>query len=152
NQMEDVIRQLEAAAKARGEAAAAKNEQEKKNANDKQSDSLEKAQDSHQAVLDALQEMAARFDAVKTLDQAADRFEEHARTQLQLHLRSNQAIRDMIDDAKPDLPPTARLLLDERKVKYGAEMKNQGVNQHSLYRKVDGLIKQVQELGPKLNA
>jgi hypothetical protein len=138
NQMADVIRQLEAAAHAK---------------TDKQSEeAFEKALDSHAKVLDSLHELVARFDAVKSLEMAADRFEKHAKHQLDLHLRSGQALRDLIDSTKSDLSPAARRLLDKRMSGHATEMKLQFTAQSSLHREVVILVKQVAQLAPKLNA
>jgi hypothetical protein len=136
NQMEDVIRQLEAAAQAKTE---------------KQSEeAFDKALESHAKVLDSLHEMVAHFDAVKSLDMAADRLETHAKHQLDLHLRSGQALRDLFDSNKPDLSPTARLLLNKRGLGNGAEMKVQSGAQSRLHRDVSLLVKQVGQLASKL--
>src|SRR5262245_36392273 len=94
-QMADVVRQLE-------KAAVAKNEKDSDEA-------FEKAHASHLKVLEALHDMAARFDAIKSLEEAALRFEEYAKSQLEYHIRSGQAIRDLRDSDNPDLSPTAKL-------------------------------------------
>src|ERR1022692_1468686 len=108
NQMADVIRQLETAIEAKTE---------------KQSEeAYEKAHASHLKVLDALHEMVARFDAVKTLDEAANRFEEHAKNQLKLHLRSAHAISDLRDANKSEL-------VLKRLQKQGTEMADQSALQ-----------------------
>jgi hypothetical protein len=138
NQMADVIRQLENAVEAKTE---------------KQSDeAYQKAHASHLKVLDALHEMVARFDAVKTLDEAALRFEDHAKTQLKLHLRSGQALRDLVDSTKPDLAPIVRDLLRQRLQKQGTEIGEQTAHQNILHRDVNILVKQVHELSSKLNS
>jgi hypothetical protein len=138
NQMADVIRQLEAAAQAK---------------TDKQTEeAVDKALDSHAKVLDSLHELVARFDAVKSLDTAADRFEKHAKHQLDLHLRSGQALRDLIDSTKSDLSPAARQFVDKRMSGHATEMKLQFTAQSRLHREVVILVKQVAQLAPKLNA
>ena len=137
NQMEQVIRQLEAAAVAKTE---------------KQSDeAYEKAYANHRQVLDALHEMVARHDAIKSLEQAADRFEQHAKKEFELHVQSGQSIRDLIESSKPDLSPTLRLLLAKRMKAHGTEMKRQSDTQDDVARDVRILIKQVKDL-PSLSA
>jgi hypothetical protein len=136
NQMEDVIRQLQAAATSKDE---------------KQAEAIDKALDSHHKVLDALREMNARFDAVKSLEDAAQRFEQHAKEQVGLHLLSGDALRDLIDSASTDLSPTARVLINKRMFKQISEMKRQSDLQSRLFRDVSVRVKQVQQLAPKLN-
>ena len=102
-QMAEVIRQLEKAA----DANSAK-------LSDKADEALEKAHQNHRKVLDSLHEMMSRFDAVKSLDQAADRFEKYARAELDLHLQTGQAIRDLADSDRPDISQTRKLFLDKR--------------------------------------
>ena len=137
NQMENVIRQLETAAVAKDE---------------KQSDeAYEKAYDNHRKVLNSLHEMVARHDAIKSLEQAADRFDKQAKKELELHEQSRQPIRDLIESSKPDLSPTSRLLLAKRMKAHAAEMKRQSDNQSDVARDVRILLKQVKEL-PSLSA
>ncbi len=100
NQMTAVIDQLEEAAKAR---------------DTKQSEkALDAAYTSHRKVIDTLRDMLARYDAVKSLDQAADRFEKLAKHQLELHLQTGQLIRDQEELNDPRLAPTKRMLVQRR--------------------------------------
>src|SRR5581483_3907297 len=88
-QMTEVIRRLEDAARATDE---------------KQSEqSVSAAYESHRRVLDALKDMLARFEAIKTLEQAADRFDKHAKRELELHLQTGVMIHDQEALSKPDL-------------------------------------------------
>src|SRR2546421_6276 len=80
---------------------------------EKQADSFDKAHDAHLKVLNALHEMTGRYDAVKSLDQAADRFEKQVKEQLQLHVQSGQALRDLIESVNPKLDPAMRILLNK---------------------------------------
>jgi hypothetical protein len=137
NQMAEVIRQLESAASAKDEKLS--------------DEAREKAYENHRQVLAALHEMVARFDAIKSLDQAADRFDKHAKLQLDLHLQTGQSVRDLAEQSKPDASPTTKLLIAKRMRTNGTEMKRQSDSQTDLERDVTILVKQVKELSPNLN-
>ena len=100
DQMAEVIRRLDEAARS---------------PDAKQSEkAIEVAYSSHRKVIETLKDMLARFDAVKGLDQAADRFEKLAKHQLGLHLQTGQLVRDQEDIANPNLSPTKRLMIGKR--------------------------------------
>src|SRR5262249_48937693 len=100
NQMADVIARLEEAAKT---------------SDAKQSEkALGAAYTSHRKVIDTLRDMLARYDAVKSLDQPADRFEKFAKHQLQLHLQTGQLIRDQEELSNQNTGSTKRLLIQRR--------------------------------------
>src|SRR5688572_9981445 len=70
-QMRDVIQRLDAAAKAQNA--------------DETNKEVAAAYQRHREVLDSLKAMLARYDAIRSLDQAADRFDKLAQHQLDLH-------------------------------------------------------------------
>ncbi len=138
NQMAEVVKRLGEAARTADEKAS--------------EDSREKAYESHRVIMVKLHEMMGRFEAVKSLDQAADRFEKHARNQLEQHLQTGQLIRDLDAFNKPDLPPTQKLLISKRMRNSGLEAKRQSDAQNDLDREVSLLVKQVLDIKPKLTS
>lgn len=130
-QMAEVIRRLETA---------------KIESPDKSKTELARAYDKHREILDSLKQLLARHDAIRGLDQAADRMEKLARQQLEMYLQTNQLIKDGIDRANPNLPPTQRLLLNRRPRNYQIESRRQADDQHELMKDVDLLIKQILDL------
>ena len=138
NQMMEVIRQLELASNAKDE----KDSEE----------AYDKAHQNHRQVVRALHEMVARFDAIKTLEQAADRLDKYAKSQLEMHLATGQSIRDLIEMSNPDLSPTVKSIIAKRTKAQGTEMKRQSDVQGDLERDIAILVRQVKELSPKLPA
>src|SRR5688572_21874364 len=78
-QMSEVLRRLEAAAKSSDEA--------------KSRAETEEAYAKHREVLVALGRLLARYDAVRSLDQAAERIEKLAMEELEIHLQATQLAR-----------------------------------------------------------
>jgi hypothetical protein len=138
-QMAEVIRRLDEAALASDEKQSAK--------------SVEAAYDQHRRILDTLKDMLARFDAVKDLEQAADRFDKQAKQQLGLHLQNSQMIRDLTALQNPDLSHTRKLYIGKRiRGSGGLLNRGQGDEQGDLSRDLANLIKQVEQLKGKLPA
>src|SRR5262249_31526570 len=100
DQMTEVIRRLDEAAKATDEKQADK--------------ALEGAYAKHPEVIHPLKEMLNRYAAVKSLDQAADRFDRLAKQELGLHLITGQLIRDQEEMNNPQTSPTKRLQISKR--------------------------------------
>ncbi len=138
NQMSDVIRQLETAAQTKDEKLS--------------DEAREKAYESHRQVVAALHEMVSRFDAIKSLEEAAGRFDRHAKTQLDLHVQTGQAARDVADTYRPEFAPARGQLIGKRNRATPADMKRHGDNQSDLERDVALLVKQVRDLASKLPA
>lgn len=135
NQMNEVIQRLEAAAQAKDEA--------------KSSEEVQQAYARHREILDSLKNLLSRHDAVRNLDQAADRLEKFAKNQLELHFQTGQLIKDSMDRANPNLSPTQRLLMAKRR-NFNLEPKRQGDAQIEIHHDVDIVIQQVLDLRPKL--
>src|SRR2546423_1586487 len=96
--------------------------------------------------------MLARYDAVKSLDQAADRFDKLARHQLTLHLHTGQILRDQEELSNPNLTPTKRLLITKRFRNQPNPGKWAGDAQGELARDASDLIRQVVDLRKSLPA
>src|SRR5216684_4140315 len=62
---------------------------------------VDRAYDQHREILLRLKELLSRYEAVKTLDQAAERLGKAATTQLEMHLQTTQYIQDYRDAAQP---------------------------------------------------
>ena len=80
-QMREVILRLEAAAQAKSSEQSTKE--------------VEAAYARHREILDTLKTMLARFDAIRSLDQAADRLDKQSQQQLELHFLTSQVARDL---------------------------------------------------------
>src|SRR5581483_1388672 len=131
-QMSEVIGLLEAAAK---QTDPAKSEAE-----------LEKAYTRHREILDTLQTILAKYDAVKSLDQAADRFEKYAYDQFDLHLASFNLIKEIDDRTDPGVQAWEKIFWGRRAARNAAlEPKRQSDQQGELEIKVAALIKQVSD-------
>src|SRR5262249_49624545 len=128
NQMKEVIRRLDAAAK-----------EKEQGKSDKE---LVQAYARHREILDALKEMTARFDAVRSLDQAADRLEKFAKSQFELHLQTAQLLRDLDAFQKPNTSATQRLLITKRLRNLIVETKRQADDQSDLEKDVAIVVKQ----------
>src|SRR6516225_54636 len=130
-QMTEVIRRLEEAAKATDEKQSEK--------------AIEAAYANHRVVIDTIKEMLNRYDAIKSLDQAADRFEKLAKHQLGIHLQTGQIIRDEEDRANPNTRPTRGLLIGQRQkglnpIKFVADAQSEvGKDVTLIYNQVLGL-------------
>src|SRR5262249_26658788 len=135
-QMAEVIRRLGAAVKTSDE--------------DKSKEEVARAYDKHREVVDSLKGLLLRHDAVRSLDQAAERFEKHAKSQLELHLQAMQLFKDITDRANPNLSPTQRLLVGRRLKNQVVDTKRQGDDQQELTKDIDTLLKQVLEMRHKL--
>ena len=135
-QMRDVIDRLEAAAKAKTSEQTTKE--------------VQAAYTRHREILDSLKTMLSRYDAIRSLDQAADRLEKQSVHQLELHFQTEQLVRDLGQLQQPDLSPTQRLLIGKRN-RRGFEAKQYGDQQSDLHGEVFNVLKQVKELRPKLN-
>ncbi|MCI0378871.1 MAG: DUF4175 family protein [Gemmataceae bacterium] len=136
NQMAEVIRRLDLAVKTP--------EEEKSN------EELVKAYDRHREILDTLKSMLAKHDAVRSLDQAAERMDKLAKSQLELHLQTQQFIKDSIDRSDPNLAYTRRLALAKSLRNLNMETKRQGDEQAGVQIDADSLMKQVRDLSAKL--
>lgn len=136
-QMSQVIQQLEVAAK---------------NGEGKSETEVELAYAKNREILDNLKEMMNRYDALQSLDQAADKLDKFSKSQMDLYLSASQVARDRAELADPDLSVTSRFLI-ERRLKAGKNF--DGVRlfnqQLDMQKDIGLLIKQVLELQPKLS-
>jgi hypothetical protein len=136
DQMTQVIARLDAAARA-GDPA--KSEKE-----------VGEAYIRHREILDSLKGLLAKYDAVKSLDQVAERLDKAARIQLELHLVTKQLIHNALERQKPTLSPVQRSVLIKQFPNILLEKKRQGDAQGDLRRDVEIVLKQAGELRPKL--
>ncbi len=134
-QMNEVIASLDAAGRAKDEAAS--------NAE------ISQAYKKHREILDNLKSLLSRHDAVRNLDQAADLLEKYAKSQLELHFQTSTLIKDGLDRANPNLSPTQRLFLSQRR-NFVLEPKRQGDAQIEIHHDVDSVIQQALNLKAKL--
>jgi len=134
-QMAEVIRRLESAAKS----------QDDKKTNEE----VQQVYARHREILDTLKSLMSRHDAVRTLDQAADRLDDMAKKQLEHYFQTTQLIRDSLDQANPNLSPTQRLLLNKRH-NFNLEPRRQGDAQIEIHQDVERIIRKVLDLRPQL--
>src|SRR5262245_6521186 len=134
-QMREVIQRLDAAAKA--------------SSADQSNKEVAAAYERHREVLDSLKSMLARYDAIRSLDQAADRFDKLAAHQLDLHFATDQLVRDLDQMQNPNRSPARRLMIT-RRIPRGLETKRHGDDQSDLQADVVNLVKLVKEMKPKL--
>ncbi|HEV3020906.1 MAG TPA: hypothetical protein VGX76_00505, partial [Pirellulales bacterium] len=135
SQMADVIRRLDAAAKAKLETAAGAE--------------VQKAYDRHREILDTLQSLLARHDAIHDLAQAADRLDAAAKNQLELYLQTNQFTREPLDQA--GFQPQQRFPAGKRR--FGpTESQRQGDAQLEIERDVSRVLQEVADLKHALPA
>jgi hypothetical protein len=137
-QMNQVIAKLDAAAVAPD---AAKSEVE-----------LEAAYERHREILTALKAILARYDAVKTLDQAAQRLDKVAKAQLEQHLHTARLIDTREALIKQTRNPYQADALLQRKLgrPVAAEVQHQADEQDDLHRDLRNLLKQASDLKPNL--
>jgi len=134
-QMTQIIAEFEKAA----QAARTKNVKVSEEAQDK-------ATETQQRVIRTLHELVALHHAIKSLEQAADMFEKHARDQLDLQSQSDQSLRDLIEIDNPETPATVKVQIASRNHTQGTVMKSQGNSQSNLELKVSLLINQVKKI------
>lgn len=136
SQMTEVIARLEAAAKAPD--------------TDKADKELTIAYARHREIIDTLKDMLARYDAVKTLDQVADRLDKLSQSQVDLHLLTSQLLQDWKDRTRSDLPAGVRKLLTSRLRYQVRDLKKQVDDQAELQGDFNRLLKQAAGLRGKL--
>jgi hypothetical protein len=137
-QMAEVIRRLGAAAVAPDET---KSEKE-----------VEAAYTRHREIVLGLKDLLARYDAVRSLDQAADRLDKLALGQLDLHLQTGQTINDFEERHDTGLPPKRSAILTRRLRNLTTVLQRQADDQSDLHRDVSNLLKQAGNLRSKLPA
>jgi len=138
DQMSQVITRLDAAARA-GDPA--KSEKE-----------VSEAYIRHREILDSLKGLLSKYDAVKSLDQVAERLDKAARIQLELHLVTNQLIQNAMERQKPYLTPLQRNALLKQFPNVLLEKKQQGDSEGDLRKDVEIVLKQASDLRAKLPA
>jgi hypothetical protein len=137
-QMNEVIRRLDAAARAAGA----------KEANQE----LDEAYARHREILTSLKAMLARYDAVKNLDEVADRLDKASRSQLDLHWQTVELIKHVEDRQRLDLHPYQRTQMYKQIPNLPLEIKRNGDAQGDLHLDVARLLKQAGVLHDKLPA
>ncbi|MBL8795515.1 MAG: hypothetical protein JNM56_16540, partial [Planctomycetia bacterium] len=131
-QMTEVIARLEAAARAGDE--------------DRTQQETDAAYARHREIISTLKSMLARYDAVKNLDQAAERLEQAAQAQLELFLRTSQAVQD-----KQNV--TEKLFVSPRlRVQAQNQVRLQADDQKDLRQEVANMLKQAADLKEHLPA
>ncbi|MCS6851882.1 MAG: hypothetical protein NZ700_12025 [Gemmataceae bacterium] len=135
-QMAEVLARLEAAARAR-EPSQAQAE-------------VDEAHLRHREILRQLRSLLARYDALRGLDQAADRLERLARTQLELHVQSSETVQHTISlQAQADTQPRNAALREALHAQF-LELAEQGDHQLDLVRDLTELLKQVEGMRVQL--
>jgi hypothetical protein len=137
-QMREVISRLEAAARMTD--------------TDKSSQQIEIAYERHREILSTLKSLLARYDAIKTLDQAARVAEKLAQAELELHLKTAELLGVHDELAKKLHNPFAAeaQLLRKFGRPFAAQVQHQADEQDELYRELRDLLKQAAELRPHL--
>jgi colicin import membrane protein len=100
------------------------------------------AYERHREILERLRGLLARYDAVKTLDQAAERLDRAGKEQLELHLRGDQLVQDW-QNATDNRKPRQTLRTDLRR-----EADDQG----DLHKEVAAVLRQAAALRDELPA
>ena len=130
DQMNDILMRLEAAARIPDET---KSQQE-----------LETAYSKHREVITILKGMIAKYDALKNLEQASERLENAAGQQLEVYLKTSQALQEKKN--------TVEKLFVNPKLRLNAanQIRHQADDQRDLKGNVADLMKQLNELRPSL--
>src|SRR5262249_28767469 len=131
-QMTDILARLEVASRARDETKSQKE--------------LETAYVRHREVITILKSMLAKYDAIKNLDQAGERLENAAKEQLEIHLKTSQAVQERKNTVEQ------LFTTPKAKAEAAAKIRNQADDQKDLRQDVANLLKQVQELRDALPA
>jgi len=95
----------------------------------------------HRVILDRLRGLLARYEAIKSLDQAAARLEKASKDQLELHLRSSQLFQEWLESADWPTGPNKRV----RPV-IMSDVRHEGDEQADLRRDVVGVFGQLDGL------
>jgi hypothetical protein len=136
NQMAEVIRRLDEAAKAPDAKSA--------------DAAVVAAYANHRKVVDALRDLLHRYDAIKNLDQAADRLDKLAKQQLDSHLHVGQFLRDLAMLPRPNLNETERMLIRRRVRNPEVIVRGFADGQREIEVDANAIIKQVLALRDKL--
>src|SRR6516165_818507 len=138
DQMAKVIARLDAAAQAPDKN---KSEQE-----------IKEAYARHREIITTLKGLLAKYDAVKSLDQVAERLDKSAKIQLDMHLQNADIIKNIEDRQRPDLDQSRRLAVFRKYPNLYLEQKRQGDGEADLLQEVLLLLKQASGLKPHLSA
>ena len=138
DQMTQVIARLDAAAQT---ADKTKSEQE-----------IKEAYARHREIITTLKGLLAKYDAVKSLDQVAERLDKSAKIQLDMHLQTADIIKNIEDRQRPDLDQSRRLAVFRKYPNLYLEQKRQGDGEADLQQEVMLLLKQASALKANLSA
>jgi hypothetical protein len=103
---------------------------------------VDRAYDQHREILIRLKELLSRYEAVKTLDQAAERLGKAATTQLEMHLQTTQHIQDYRDAAQPQRRNVER----RSRQAVMTEVQHEADEQRDLQKDVNQTLKQLSVL------
>jgi hypothetical protein len=131
-QMADVIRRLEAAARVQD---STKSEKE-----------LEAIYARHREILLILRGLLARYDAVKTLDQVADRLEKMALDQLEHYLQTAEILREAEQRLKEKLPAVPDHVVKNRPRNLGLALRQESDAQTDQRHGLENVLKQAAAL------
>lgn len=139
NEMVEVIAKLDSAARA---------------PNRQQSErELEEAYARHRAILTKLQGLMTKFDAAKSLDDAANRLERIASTQLDHHLTTAHLLKQLSDLKEVESSPSRVAQLIARRLgrPLNAFIRQQSDEQEDLAKETTNLLQQINKLKPLLS-
>ncbi|HEV3259716.1 MAG TPA: hypothetical protein VG013_22805 [Gemmataceae bacterium] len=108
---------------------------------------VDEAYRQHRVVLDRLRALLARYEAIKSLDQAAVRLEKASKDQLELHLRSSQLFQEWFESADWPTGPNKRL-----RPAVMSDIEHEGDEQDDVGRDVVGVFTQLGRLKDHLPA
>ncbi len=134
-QMTEVIRRLDTAAKTKDDTAANQDVQE--------------AYERHREILDSLKGLLGRYDALRSLDQAAERLDRTAKNQVELHLQTSQLIKDSLE-GNLNFQSPQRFGFKGGRRGINIEPQRQADAQGEIQLDLSGVLKQVLELRIKL--
>jgi hypothetical protein len=134
-QMNEVIARLEAAARAPDDRKLEKE--------------LEEAYARHRQIVESLKNILAKYDAVKTLEQAADRLEKSSKDQLELYVQTCQFAQMQQESGQT---PAPRGRVTGARLTMITEIPAQADNQRDLHRNLGALFQQLTALRDQLPA
>jgi len=106
---------------------------------------VDEAYRQHRVILERLRALLARYEAIKSLDQAAARLEKASRDQLELHLRSSQLFQEWFESADWPTGPNKRV-----RPAVMSDVRHEGDEQGDLRRDVVGVFRQLDSLKARL--
>jgi hypothetical protein len=116
----------------------------------KSSKELQEAHDRHVEIMTALRGLLAEFDKVQTLDEAADKLDKLARTQLELALQTVKVGKDQQDMSNPNLTVVQRRELLRSVTARSQVMKQLTAEQKNMQKDLGSLLTKANDLKDKL--